>query len=648
MSRRRPFVLSALCAAGLCVAPLSAQDGVPSFSNQAAAAGVQFMHANPTFFTQADYTGGGAAGDFNRDGHMDIFAVSGGNTRDHLYINNGNGTFSDRALQWGLGVVHLGKGASVADYNDDGWPDIYVTSAGPVGAPAAGHHRLYRNNGNGTFTNVAAAAGVNFTHATQEGGFGAAFGDYDLDSDLDLFVAGFSNSHSNPHSQLFRNDGDGTFTNVTTAIDFWGGTSMSVKAFAPRFADTDGDRYPELLLVGDFGTSRYFRNNADGTFTDVTFAQGAGIDENGMGGTLGDYDNDGFFDWYVTSIYWPALNWTGNKLYWGTGSYQWNEGTAAAGCVDGGYGWGTVSVDLDHDGFVDIAETNGDNGTPMFVGEQSYLWINDGDGTFTESALALGLAHFNAGRGMLNLDYDGDGDQDLMIFSNFAQSTLWRNNLSGTEIAWLRVLLDTTPHDGLAPDGYGSIVRATVGGTTYSRHLYGGDNFQSSSELSAHFGLGAATLVDELRVEWSDGSVTVLNNVPVNQTLTLSPAADDHWTCIALGIGGSNGVPQLRGAGPLTAGNPATLTLTHGVPSSSAWLLISPAAALAPFKGGTLVPHPTVLLNLPTDGAGGFSPSAPWPGGLPSGVFLYFQVLQQDATGIAGWIVSNGLRATMP
>jgi hypothetical protein len=637
-----------VCVAGLGGPALAAQDGTPGFSNQAAAAGVQFMHSNPTFFTQADYTGGGAAGDFNRDGHMDIFAVSGGNGHDHLFINNGNGTFTDRAVEWGLGLVHLGKGASVADYNDDGWPDIYVTSAGPVGASAAGHHKLFRNNGNDTFTNVAATAGVNFTHPTQEGGFGAAFGDYDLDGDLDLFVAGFSNSSSNPHSQLFRNDGDGTFTNVTTLINLWGGTSMSVKAFAPRFADTNGDRYPELLLVGDFGTSRYFRNNANGTFTDVTVSMGAGKDENGMGGTLGDYDNDGHFDWYVASIYWPQLNWTGNKLYWGSATGAWTVATNAAGCYDGGYGWGCVSVDFDHDGFVDIAETNGDNSTPMFVGEQAYLWMNDGDGTFTESALPYGLAHFGAGRGMFDLDYDGDGDQDLMIITNFGLSTLWRNDLSGTQIAWLRVLLDTTPNDDLAPDGYGSVLSATVGATTYYRHVYGGDNFQSSSELAAHFGLGAASSVDELRVEWSNGMVTVLNDVAVNQTLVVSPPVDDQWTRIGLGIGGTNGVPQLRGQGPLTGGNPVTLTVTHGKPAGTAWLVISPVAALAPFKGGTLVPLGTIVLTLATDGAGGMSLSAPWPVGIPSGVSFYFQTWQQDPSAYFDWIGTNGLRALTP
>jgi hypothetical protein len=632
---------------GVAAGPVTAQGGTPTFSDRAAFAGVDFFHSNPSSFIQSQYSGGGAAGDFNRDGWMDFFAVSGGNARDHLYINNGDGTFTDRATAWGMVTVHLGKGATAGDYNDDGWLDLYVTSAGPVGAQAGGHHKLYRNNGNNTFTEVAAAAGVNSTHPTKEGGFGSAFGDYDLDGDLDLFVAGFSSGFT-PSSRLFRNDGDGTFTDVTIGINLWGGGSGGVSGFAPRFADMNGDRYPEILLVGDFGTSRLFRNNMDGTFTNVTNAWNAGQDENGMGTAFADFNNDGLFDWYVTSIYWPALGWTGNKLYLNTPSAVLNEVSMASQCFDGGYGWGAVGVDFDHDGWVDIAETNGDNGTGQFLFEQSYLWMSDGDGTFTESALALGLDHTGAGRGMLNFDYDNDGDQDVVIFVNFGTCTLWNNELAGTETAWLRVLLDTTSNDDLAPDGYGSVLSATVRSETIWRHLYGGDNMQSASELSAHFGLGTADVVDELRVEWSNGMVTVLNDVAVNQTITVSPPEDDGWTRVGLGIGGDDGVPQLRGAGQLTAGSRVTLNVTNGRPSSTLHFLFSPFLINAPFKGGVFVPDATFLVDFATDSSGAWAIGANWPNGLPAGTPIWFQGWQQDPSGLLGWISTNGLRATTP
>jgi hypothetical protein len=638
---------AAALACGLTL-PALAQDGVPSFSNQATPAGVYYVHTNPTFFTSADYTAGGTVGDYDRDGETDLFGVSGGVSRDHLFLNDGDGTFTDLALEWGLTLVHSGKAATTADYNDDGWLDIYETSAGPVGGTAPGHHKLYRNNGNSSFTNVATAAGVNVTNPTSQGGFGAAFGDYDLDSDLDLFVAGFSSSSANTASRIFRNNGNGTFTDVTTTIGFWSGTTIAVSGFSPRFADMTGDRYPELILGGDFGTSRYFRNDADGTFTDVTGAIGAGDDENGMGHTVGDYNRDGYLDWYVTSIYKPTIGWTGNKLYWNSANGQLTAAPSNYGAADGGYGWGAVSVDLDHDGFEDIVETNGDNGTPEFLNEPSYVYMNDGDGTFTESHTAVGLTYLGAGRGMTNFDYDTDGDQDVAIFTNFGPVTLWRNDLSGTQINWLRVFLDTTANDELAADGFGAVIKATTGAVTQYRQMTGGDNFQSSSELSAHFGLGAATTVDELRVEWSNGDVTILTNVPANQTLTVAAPEDDQWTRVALAIGGAGGVPQLRGLGPLTAGSNTTLTFTSGKPSTTVYLLISPFLLMAPFKGGTLVPSPDLLIALAADGAGGFSLSAPWAAGLPAGTPIWFQCWQADATGVLGWLATNGLRATTP
>lgn len=640
---RMPLGLAFFCS--LVAAPLGAQDGVPSFSNQAGAAGVDFMHQNPHVFNKSDYTGGGTVGDYDRNGSTDIFGVSGGNGLDHLFINNGDGTFTDSAAAWGMTTVHLGKAATSGDYNDDGWLDMYVTSAGAVGNQSPGKHKLFRNNGNNSFTDVAVAAGVAFSAVTEDG-YGSAFGDYDLDGDLDLFVAGWKTN--NAGSRLFQNDGDGTFTDVTDAIGFWSGTTITVKGFAPRFVDMDGDKYPELLLVGDYGTSRYFQNEADGTFTDVTLAKNANQDENGMGQTVGDFDNDGRFDWYVCSIHWPSVGWTGNKLYLNKSTGPLAEVSASAGVGDGGYGWGAVSVDFDHDGFLDIAETNGDNSTHLFLNEQSYLFMNNGNGSFTESALALGLDHSNAGRGMVNLDYDDDGDQDIGIFTNFGLFTLWNNDLGGSEIAWLRVFLDTTANDDLAADGYGTVISATVGTSTQYRHVFGGDNYLSSSELSAHFGLGAATSIDELRVEWSNGMVTVMNNVAVNQTLVVTPPEDDNWTRVGLGIGGAHGVPQIRGTGDLVAGQLTSLSLTNAKPSSLVYFVLATTSVQLPFEGGVFVPSPDIIRVFGTDAEGGWSITVPWSPGLPAGTNIWFQSWQQDATGKLGWIGSNGLRATTP
>ncbi len=499
-------------------------DPPPLFSEISAELGVNVVHLT-SGFSHSNYTPGGAVGDFNNDGCQDFFAISGGsnNQPDRLFINNCDGTFTNQSAAWGLTAIHRGKGASVGDFNKDGWPDLYVTSAGLVGGVGPGQHRLYRNNGNGTFTNVAAAAGVNMTAAVEDG-FGSCWGDYDLDGDLDLFVAGFAVSNSG--SRLFRNNGDETFTDVTAAIGLFSGTPVNMAGFTPRLVDMDGDRYPELLFAADFGTSRYFRNDTDGTFTDITEVSNTSQEENGMGANVGDYNSDGRLDWYVTSIFFPSIGWTGDKLYINLGNHLYHEAASVLGCADGGYGWGTVLVDFNHDGRLDIAETNGDTqpGSQFWM-EPSYLWMQEPNGTFTEMAAASGFNNLGPGRGMVNFDYDNDGDQDVVIFKFNTSLRFFRNDLSGPGTNWLRVFLDTSNVPALAPNGTGARVIATVDGDSQYRWMTSGDNFESHSELSAHFGLGAATIVDELLVEWPDGSTTSLTDVAVNQTITIEAGA---------------------------------------------------------------------------------------------------------------------------
>ncbi len=504
----------------------------PVFSHQTAAAGLSMTHSS-TGFTNANYAGGGAVADFNNDGFQDVFACSGGggSAPDKLFINNGDGTFTDQAAAWGLTVAHKGKGCAVGDYNKDGWLDLYVTSAGPAGGgSAAGHHKLYHNNGDGTFTNVATAAGVNST-GTSENAWGPTFTDYDLDGDLDLFVAAFSTGGT----RLFRNNGDGTFTNVTATSGTGGGPLLagisSLSGFMPRFVDVDGDHHPDLYLVADFGTSRYFKSNGDATFTNMTASSGTCLEENGMGGTIGDFNRDGKLDWYVTSIYLPGIGWTGNKIYRNNGDHSYLQYASTAGVHDGGYGWGAVAIDFNHDGWQDIAETNGDGaGSGTFFNEQSYLWVSNGMlNTYTEMAIATGFVQFGAGgynhgkgRGMVSFDAENDGDQDVLIFSNNEPNFFLRNDLPAqADTHWLRVFLDTSADPGLAPHGINCQITATVGSASLLRSIDGAVSYLSQSELSAHYGLATATSVDLLSVLAPNGRVTGLANVPADQTLTL-------------------------------------------------------------------------------------------------------------------------------
>ena len=507
-----------------------ANAATPQFQNSTAAAGMTASHnavIARTLWGPAVMMGGGVVGDFDRDGYQDFFFL-GGDSPDKLFMNDGDGTFTDEAVAWGIGTAaHMGIGASVGDMNDDGWLDIYVTSIGPSNTtPATGQHKLYRNNGDGTFTDIAVSAGVSTTGATASDGWSSAFGDYDLDGDLDLFVTSWL--YQSGGNKLFRNNGNETFTDVTAAAGM-DAALLDTRGFTPRFIDMDGDHYPELLLAADFGTSKYFVNNGDGTFTDQTAVSGTGLDGNGMGQTVGDFDNDGLMDWYVTSIYeendeWPNPNvpGDGNMLYRCIADNSFVEDGLLSGVRDGGWGWGTVAVDFDHDTHQDLMETNG--WSPVYQGEQSYLWHNQGDGSFVERALLSGINKSGLGRGMINFDYDNDGDQDLVLMEYYGPLGLFENLIDQqADTNWVRVFLDTSSRADLAPDGFGSVVRVTVGSETYSRSIDGGSNYLSVSELSAHFGLGSAVTIDELRVEWADGRSTVLNTVGANQTLTLEP-----------------------------------------------------------------------------------------------------------------------------
>jgi hypothetical protein len=483
-------------------------------------------------------TGGIGVGDFDRDGFPDIYVISGGAGPDWLFMNDGSGGFTNQAATRGLTDVHCGTGAAVGDYDRDGMLDIYATSVGnPAGPDMPGKNRLYRNLG-GTFTEVGVAAGVNFASPTSVFVFGAAFGDYNLDGWLDLFVATWQPGQNG--NRLYRNDGDGTFTDVTVAAI--GVPPLSAMyGFQPAFADMDGDLFPELLIASDFESSRYFVNNRDGTFTNLTVPSGTGIDDNGMGQTVADFNLDGRLDWYVTSIFNdnpPAGNFPGNTLYIATDEHLFTEVGGAAGVKDGGWGWGTVALDLDQDGWEDIVEVNGRETSPagQWTNEQSYLFRNNGDGTFTEMAQAVGLDHVGSGRAVVYLDADADGDLEVMILTNSASLAYYRNESQGGN--WLKVRFDTSTNPLLAPDGFGTRIEATTASHTHVRYMDGKPSFLGTSELIAHFGLGDAEVIDELRVIWSRGHVTTLCDVPVNQTLELqAPALADLDADGIVGVG---------------------------------------------------------------------------------------------------------------
>jgi hypothetical protein len=514
------FLLAAACGPAAPDEWTDSRDTTLRFVDVTEEAGVAVSHRAPVDAQgeSAQMMGGAAVGDFDNDGRQDIFLIGGGSRPDALFVNAGDGVFVDMADRAGLTDLYLGSAATAGDFDGDGWLDIFVSSHGTEAeGPVPGRHRLYRNNGDLTFTDVAEAAGVNMTSRDEVDGFGAAFGDVDLDGDLDLFVAGWKRDSRG--NRLFRNEGDGTFVDVTDAAGIDGDRA---RGLSPCIVDTDGDRFPEILLVADFGTTRYFANRGDGTFEDRTSEAGVGLEWSGMGTTVGDFNQDGLIDWYTSAIY-DEDNFgrgDGNKMYLNQGDHEFVEVAANARVDDGGWGWGVVAVDLDLDGLLDLVETNGWR-MPAYENEMAKVWVQQADSTFTDVAADSGLDHDQFGLGLMRLDLEGDGDQDIAITSNNGAFRLYETHLEGPQPSWLRIMLDTSANPDLAPNGVGAVVRVDAGGSSQFSPVVGCSNYASSSELTAHFGLGAADSVDLVTVEWPDGTATELGEVDVNQTITI-------------------------------------------------------------------------------------------------------------------------------
>jgi len=463
-------------------------------------------------------SGGVAAGNYDRDGWVDLYVVGGTAGPNLLFRNLGNGSFQEVGQLAGVDLSGtIGSGPIFADYSGDGFLDLFIGGIAPTEVS------FFLNNGNGTFTNI--TAGATDTKVLRANTFSAAFGDYDLDNDLDLYIthwglsSGLLDFDVTPE-QLWRNNGDMTFTDVSIASGiaqtYQGDSDFT---FSPNFADINNDGYPDILIAGDFGTSQVFINQRNGTFVNTTDANVI-TDRNGMGAAVGDYDNDGDLDWFVSSIYDPegAEVSFGNRFYRNKGDGTFEDVTVAAGVEHGFWGWGSCMYDFDNDGNLDIAHVNGflsDNNLRelFFFNDPSRLFISNGDGTFTERAFELGLDDTGQGRGIVCFDYDRDGDVDIFITNNNQSPKLFRND-GGNTNNFLNIKLNGLPPN---TEGVGARITITVNNQKQMRELRAGSNFVSQNPVQAHFGLGDAELVNKVQVNWLDGEITVLENVSPNQ-----------------------------------------------------------------------------------------------------------------------------------
>ena len=532
----------------------AARAAPPTFTDVAAEAGIRFRHraGRTVDKNMIETLGAGVCFlDYNGDRRPDLYFVQSGpvpgrpGTRvgNVLYRNDGAGKFTDVSEASGTDDDGYGMGCAAADVDNDGDLDLYVTNFGD--------NVLYRNDGDGTFTKVPGAGGA----GNRLWSASAAFGDYDGDGYVDLYVTNYvdftleNNKLCGDHSRrlraychpdayeglpdaLYRNNGDGTFTDVTVQA---GLTGRFGKGLGVLWTDLDDDGDVDLYVANDSVPNVLYRNDGDGTFTDVTLLSGAGYSEDGMpeagmGVDAGDYDGDGRFDLVVTNLSGEV-----NELYRNAGGLLFDVQTFPAGFGEASLafvGFGIAFLDYDNDADADLLVVNGhiiDNislfNDAYTYPQRDFLFENRGGGKLREVGRQHG-SYFekrNVGRGLALADYDGDGDLDAAISNNDQRAVLLRND-GGNAGSWLRLRLHGSRSNR---DGLGALVRVTAGGRTQVRELRSGASYCSQSELVLHLGLGTADTVSLVEVRWPAGGVQRLTEVGTGQVLEIRESAGD-------------------------------------------------------------------------------------------------------------------------
>ncbi len=536
---------------------------VPQLVDVTAASGITFRHVSgredeKRYIFEAKGGGIGAL-DYDNDGFVDLYVVQGSTVElalegksphGALLRNRGDWTFEDVTAKAGLAKGGWGMGVSAADYDNDGFVDLYLTNLGP--------NTLYRNNGDGTFTDVTAKAGVGDPRWSTS----APFADYDGDGRLDLFVANYLDvgleklPMESPRCQyrgistmcgprglpgagdtLYRQNPDGTFADAGEASGVVDKNRFFGLGAAWGDADDDGD--VDLYVANDATPNSFYVNQGGGRFVEQGFASGLavsgdGVEQASMGVDMADYDNDGQLDAYCTHF---AADYS--TLYRNQGGLLFEDVTARAKVQVPEYplvSWGTRFVDLNHDGWKDIFHANGHvypwmqdkpNGAEAYR-QPHTLYLNLGDGTFADASAEAGpgIRKPAVGRGVAFADFDNDGDVDLAIANLNGTPQLFRNDLpAGVHWATFRTVGRQSNRDGI-----GARVTVTTGALKQVWEVKRTVGIYSCSDPRAHFGLGAAAVMDLVRVRWPSGKVQEFRDVPadrhyvVDEEKGLSPA----------------------------------------------------------------------------------------------------------------------------
>jgi enediyne biosynthesis protein E4 len=463
-------------------------------------------------------TNGVAVADYDRDGDLDIFFVAQDTfkindkrTWNRLFSNNGDGTFRDVTSASGIVVKsatapfsYMGykMGASWGDYDNDGYPDLFVTNFGS--------NQLFHNNGDGTFTDVTAQAGVG--GGTTQVSSSAVWFDYDRDGDLDLYVSVWADYATGPRdtrNRMYENLGNRTFKDVSEAS----GLADTHSTWTSIAIDANNDGYLDLFLANDFGPTRLYINNHDKTFTDRTTDFGLDGTYEGMGLAIADCDANGFFDIYLTNVTENGNPSQINPLFLNTGNNSFTK-VVDAGVSHAGWAWGTEFFDLENDGKEDLFVVNG-------YFSQLYtkrLFHNESDSTgvhFREISRDVGLIDSAEARGLVIFDYNNDGRPDILI-SNFTKAPSLYENLMGQD-NWLKITLEGTVSNR---DAFGAIVEVRANGKSFRKYHHGAQ-FLGQNILPLHFGLGTAQHIDSIIVKWPSGNVDGIGGLGVDQTVLI-------------------------------------------------------------------------------------------------------------------------------
>ena len=498
--------------------------------------------------------------DYDNDGWTDLFIVNGISSKNlfenseradrspnFLFRNQGDGTFTQVTENSGVLGTGLGNGVAAADYNNDGLIDLFVTNYG--------RDLLYRNDGNGAFTEVGVASGVS---GGSEWSTGAAFGDYDRDGWVDLYVARYLEFDTkNPPLKgefcayrgipvmcgpkgltgapdvLYRNNGNGTFTDVTVSAGVM--DHRLFYGFVPIFEDLDNDGYPELFITNDAHPNLLYHNQQDGTFKEVALLWGVGYNSQGtaqanMGLAVGDVGGDGFTDLFVTTFsneYYPFFR--------NLGGGQFEEISQQLGLVTMTLpylGWSTFLLDFDNDGLLDLFISNGHIFPQLNTSHENYrqqdlLLRGTKDFGFQEVTDEVGLNKVptRSSRGGAYCDYDNDGDLDLLVLAIDDYPTLLRNEEGENGHSWIQFLLTGKNSNRSA---LGATVKIVANSQTQFSRVRSGGSFLSQHDLRLHFGVGKAKKIDIAEITWPSGSTQTLKAIQTNQLIHLREGDTYH------------------------------------------------------------------------------------------------------------------------